>query len=386
MSATTASAFAAEPIPHLTARVLPQLANFRDPDGHAVSFFFSLQSIPDKSHHTEIVLIRDLVREQARRLDVHHAPALAKDLEIVLSEADDVRANPRSWRILYADHHAGLLQKYQLPAPKSMRLLHIGEHFLLAPMFRAMEYCTPFGVVIFERGRARAFVVRGFDIQEFSGSLPKEKIAPHVRDGRIAWIQHVDEHVEEHVRKYFKELAAKVRLFLTEKNLKHVVFGCHEFLWGEAEPAFADFEKSALLGRFVPAAFDASAAEIRNEAYPMFENHRRAVGQALLDEIQGNPAHGAMGAQPVMERLIEARVRILLLGRPIEGTLGECDNCGHVLARTDEACIFCGSTKVHAIAAEEALVRQAVLTDAEILTFDADEVPVCRGAAALLRY
>jgi hypothetical protein len=385
MSAATASAFAAEPIPYLTARVLPQIANFRDPEGHAVSFF-SLHAIPDKSHHTETVLIRDMVREQAHRLDLHHAPALAKDLEIVQSEADEVRANPRSWRILYADHHAGLLLKYQLPAPKSIRLLHIGEHFLLAPMFRAMEYCTPFGVVIFERGRARAFVVRGFEAEEFSGPLPKEKIAPHIRDGRIAWIQHVDQHLEEHVHKYFRELAAKVRLFLGKENLKHVVFGCHEFLWGEARPAFADFEKGVLMGRFVPTAFDASAAEIRNEAFPIFEKHRRAIGQALLDEINGNPARGATGVRPVMERLIEGRVRKLLLGRPIEGTLGECDNCGHALARTDEACLFCGSTRVHEIPAEEALVRQAVLTDAGILTFDADEVPICQGAAALLGY
>ena len=52
---------------------LPDLANFRDASGHAVSFFFSVQSIPDKSHHTEVTLVRDLVREELHRFDTRKA-------------------------------------------------------------------------------------------------------------------------------------------------------------------------------------------------------------------------------------------------------------------------------------------------------------------------
>jgi len=79
-------------IPPVSARVLarsdlPDLANFRDTSGHAVSFFFTLQSIPDKSHHTEVILVRDLVREELHEIDTRKAPGLAEDMEAVLMQA-----------------------------------------------------------------------------------------------------------------------------------------------------------------------------------------------------------------------------------------------------------------------------------------------------------
>jgi len=108
--------------------------------------------------------------------------------------------------------------------------------------------------------------------------------------------------------------------------------------------------------------------------------------RALLEKIREEPAHGAVGVNAVMERLIEGRVQKLMLGRPVEGTVNECDNCGHVQPRADGPCIFCGNTSLHNLEADEGLIRQAVLTDAEILTFDGDGVPGFTGAAGLLRY
>jgi hypothetical protein len=60
---------------------------------------------------------------------------LAEDLEAVLMQADEVRENPRNWRIAYACHRQGFLRKLELPAPKPIRQLHVGGRFLLAPMF-----------------------------------------------------------------------------------------------------------------------------------------------------------------------------------------------------------------------------------------------------------
>lgn len=372
--------------PFLMRSDLPELANSRDTNGHAVSFFFSLQSIPDKSHHTEVVLVRDLVREESQRFDAKKAPGLVEDLKAVLTLAEEVRLSPRNWRIAYGCHRQGLWRKFELPAPKPIRQLHVGERFLLAPMFRALEYCTPFGVVIFERGRARAFVVRGCQIQEFNGRMPKKSLALHIRDSRIAWMQHVDQHMEEHVRAYFKELAAKVRAFLAEEKLQEIVFGCREYLWGEAKQAFADFEKGVLIGRFSPVDYEMPAEDVREAAYPIFDENRRTSGAAAVQSIRDDPAHGAVGVDAVMERLIEGRVLKLMLGRPVEGFVSECNNCGRVQPRTDGPCMFCTNRSLHDLAADEGLIRQAVSTDAEILTFDENELPGFNGAAALHRY
>jgi len=386
MNPATPSATPPTSAPVLARSDLPDLANFRDPSGHAVSFFFSLQSIPDKSHHTEVVLVRDLVRERQHRVDIKKTPGLAEDLEAVLTQAEEVRDNPRYWTILYACHQHGFRRKFELPAPKPIRQLHVGERFLLAPMFWALNFCTPYGVLIFERGWARIFVVRGLQIQEFNGRLPKENITIHIRDSRSVSEKHRVHHLEEHVRAYCKELAEKVRVFLAEEKLYEMVFGCREDLWGEAKPEFADFEKGLLIGRFVPSNYEMPAAEVRETTYPIFEENRRESGAALFERIREQPVHGAVGVDAIMERLIEGRVQKLMLSKPVDGAVNECDNCGRVQPRRERSCIFCGNTSVHSLEAEEGLIRQAVLTDAEILTFDEDEVPGFTGAAALLRY
>src|SRR4030081_2869796 len=95
MDPATPSVISAASAPVVGRSDLPDLANFRDASGHAVSFFFSVQSIPDKSHHTEVTLVRDLVREEKHRGDIKQAPGLAEDLETVLMRAEEVRLSPR---------------------------------------------------------------------------------------------------------------------------------------------------------------------------------------------------------------------------------------------------------------------------------------------------
>ncbi len=51
-----------------------------------------------------------------------------------------------------------------------------------------------------------------------------------------------------------------------------------------------------------------------------------------------------------------------------------------------QSCIFCGKTKSFSILAEEGLIRQALLSDTEILLIEKGTLPGFAGAAALLRY
>ncbi len=76
----------------------------------------------------------------------------------------------------------------------------------------------------------------------------------------------------------------------------------------------------------------------------------------------------------------------LALARLPNQTISECQGCGGMRADAGHNCSLCGSAKSRYIAAEEGLIRQAFLTDAEILLVEADSVPGFNGAAALLRY
>ena len=123
MNTVTPFAIPLTSAPVLARRDLLNLAKFRDTSGHAVSFFFSLQSIPDKSHHTEVVLVRDLVREELHQIDIRKAPGPAEDMEAVLMQVEEVRESPRHWRISYACHGQGFWRKFELPAAKPIRQL-----------------------------------------------------------------------------------------------------------------------------------------------------------------------------------------------------------------------------------------------------------------------
>src|SRR3979490_487506 len=96
MDPATPLAIALPSAPPLARGDLLDLANFRDTSGHAASFFFSLQSIPDKSHHTEVTLVRAIWCGRSCTASTPEGlPGLAEDLEAVLALAEEVRENPR---------------------------------------------------------------------------------------------------------------------------------------------------------------------------------------------------------------------------------------------------------------------------------------------------
>ena len=69
-----------------------------------------------------------------------------------------------------------------------------------------------------------------------------------------------------------------------------------------------------------------------------------------------------------------------------EGVAGIYGVRGSLWCSRESGTIFCGNTSLHGMEVDEGLIRQAVLTHTEILTFDADEIPGFTGAAALRRF
>jgi peptide subunit release factor 1 (eRF1) len=106
----------------------------------------------------------------------------------------------------------------------------------------------------------------------------------------------------------------------------------------------------------------------------------------VLNEINEIPSRSALGVSDVLQSLIEGRVRKLVLGGLLNQTIAECKSCERMAATAGRHCVFCSSSDICSLAAEEGLLRQALLTDAEILFVGADTASGFNGAAALLRY
>jgi rubrerythrin len=204
-------------------------------------------------------------------------------------------------------------------------------------------------------------------------------------DPRVGWSKHVLKGRTEHEKEYFKNLSHRFLQLVSKEHAVGLVIGCHQDLWGEVEPQFAHLE-NAMMGRFHLAHFDAEPSQLLRMAMPVFEDGQRTRVSAVLREINETPARRALGVKDALEALSGGRVQKLILGDLPGQTISECKSCRRMMAVAGHNCPSCGNAEVFCMPAKEGLIRQALLTDAEILFAEADAAPGFNGAAARLRY
>jgi hypothetical protein len=370
----------------VTAADLADLAGFCDEQAHAISFYFSLATTPDNSHREEFIAVKRLIQQAHDNIGPSHVPtSLTKDLEQILSTADEISLDPAQLKVVFACRERQVWQEFEIPTHRAISLLDVGRRFRLAPLMAALQACTPFCVVILESGKARGFVIRGTDIREITGRLSVEDLSLHAEDSRVGWSRHIETNLAEHEQAYFKRLSRQVHEFMSEQQAAHLVIGCREDLWGEVGPQLAN-SQNEFIGHFHLANFAVEPAEVLLMALPLFEEARRQRCVNLLNEINESPSRAALGLVDVLRSLRAGRVQKLVLGGLPKQTISECQDCRRMWSEAGHNCVFCGSGRVRYIAAEEGLIRQALTADSEILLVEEDVIPGFGGAAALLRY
>jgi hypothetical protein len=183
-----------------------------------------------------------------------------------------------------------------------------------------------------------------------------------------------------------KQICSEIPEFMEEHQCARLVIGCREDLWSEVEPQLVQSDKTAVIGRFHPSSFDLSPDEALQVARPIFEQSLQRDYQELARKINDDSSHSAFGMNEVLEGLEEGRVQKLLLGEPSDEEFCECRQCSHLHAGARGSCVFCGSHKVHAVLAQTALIRKALLTDAEILLPSPGAPYANKETAAWLRF
>jgi hypothetical protein len=370
----------------VTRENLLTLANFCDKHATAVSFGFGHVTTPDESHHEEVIAIKGMVQQAIAHFAPEPVPlALTKDLEQILEVAEEIRLNPARLRLVFACRGQDFWREFDLPSTGPQSFLNVGRGFHLAPLMLALQSLAPYCVAIIESGKARAFVVRGTEIQEVSGRIKSKALSPQGDDPRVGWSKHVIKEKTEHERSYFKHLSQELLELVSEQRAIGLVLGCHQDLWGEVEPQFVHLDK-LLMGRFHLAHFDTQPSKVLRMAMPVFAKGQRTRVSTVLREIDEEPARRATGVKDVLEALLAGRVEKLVVGRLPGQTISECKACGRMMAVPGHDCVACGNAEGFYMTAEEGLIRRALLTDAEILFVEADSVPGFNGAAALLRY
>lgn len=370
----------------VTREDLLTLAALCDHHATAVSFGFGHITTPDNAHRAELTAIKGLIQEAIARYAPESAPVtLSKDMGQILAVTEEIRHNPFRLRLIFACRDQDFWREFDLPSTGRLSFLHVGRRFHLAPLMLAQQALVPYCVAIFESGKFRAFMVRGSEIEEVTGTLAVEEMRSSVDDPRVGWSKHVLKGRTEHEKEYFKSLSHQLLQLVSKKRAIGLIVGCHEDLWGEVEPQFAHLEKT-LMGRFHLVYFDTEPNQILQMAMAVFAEGQRTRVTAALREINETPSRRAIGVKDVLKALIAGRAEKLILGDLSGQTIFECKACGQMMATAGHNCTSCGNAEGFYMAAEEGLIRQALLTDAEILFVEVDAVPGFNGVSTLLRY
>jgi peptide subunit release factor 1 (eRF1) len=312
---------------------------------------------------------------------------LTQDLEAVLAATSEIREAPGRLTAIFACRDQQIWQAFNLPALNPVTRLEVGRHFNLAPLLAAAESFAPYAVVLIERGKARGFEARGTEIEEVKDFFTVKDLGAHEEYARTGWSHHADSNLLEKSRSWARELSQEMLRFLALCRTRRVIVGCREDLWGEFSQ-FLDLELlEAVIGKFHIPSFEVTPAEVLRLAMPLFEEYQSKRCADLVHEIKETPGRRAAGMEQVLARLQEGRVQKLLLGVTPGQKLAECTACGHLqMEVAGLTCRSCSNSGLCSTTAEEAMIRQALLTDAEILVVAEGVTAGFDGVAGLLRY
>ncbi|MEX2246182.1 MAG: Vms1/Ankzf1 family peptidyl-tRNA hydrolase [Dehalococcoidia bacterium] len=261
---------------------------------------------------------------------------------------------------------------------------------VLSPLIAAIDEHRRYGIVVFDKGRARILTV-------FLGEVEEEVMIEADGLGRTSvggwggylqarYARHREHHLHEHARRTAERLWAIAQ----ERPLHTLVLGGPE----EALVALRVVLPRALAGLVVgtlPIEMFAGTAEIVGRVADVEAAARQQEDRELVEELTVGArkgAHAVLGWDDTLQALAEGRVHVLVLAGMPGGAGVECPE-GHVLARGDElqVCPFCGEGLWHVDDVAEAAVRAALHTDARVHAISGGSQGLGRhGAGAILRY
>ena len=368
-------------------KVLATLANVRDEKAHAVSFYFDLSSFSDTSHHEEAVTIKHLVSKAKSEFDSDLDDDLWNNLERILKMEDEIRESPAQFRAVFACGNKHVWQEFDLPIRERISRLAVSRQFQLVPLLRALESSASHCVAIVEHDKARAFIVRGFEIDEMKDTLHSVNLPVEADDSRVGWSHHVEGKVNERNKAYLKKLAVELHQLMRDARCQYLVVGCREDLWAELQPELAEAGLAAMIaGHFLISSFDQTPHGVLQEAKPVLAEKRRQLYASVWESIEEKPTQSAVGVDQVLRSLELGRVHRLVLGNLSGAEVNECADCNQWWRNTSDICAACGSATISVIPAEELLLRKALLTGAEILTTDTATACLFGDVGAILRY
>jgi peptide subunit release factor 1 (eRF1) len=382
----------------ITREQMHELAQFEDPSGCALSFYFQPAAPRNKAHKEETILTKDLVREALRKLESKNKDKnkdkseLARaDLDRILRLSQDLRGNGARAKAVFACAAQGFWREYDLPAQLTGTQLSVNRHFHLKPLAQLLGAFPRLGILLVDRHRARFFDLRLGELTEREGFF--HPLSRRGRGDGFAGYDagHAERRVADETRQHFKLVAEFLKDALDKGMFEKWILGCQET---HSPPQFESqlhpYVAQKLLGRFSAEVTHMSREQIRAQAERIFADaQNRRCQESLretLDQAHGN-GRGVTGLRRVLRSLELGEVQTLLIGENYVSQAVECTGCGHLDAHLVHLCPVCGKETREVVDVAEAILPWVIRRDIELFYVKDDaDLDKVGNIAALLRF
>jgi len=368
-----------------------ELANFRSPEGCAVTFYYQPSTPLNKSHREEAILVKDLIRDALREAEKHGKNGSTRsDLEKINSMVDPLHGSSGKAKAIFACGQQGFWREFDIPAQLLKPKVAISQRFHLKPLAAVLDGEQRACVLLADRTKARVFELVNDQIIE-----KEDFINELTRRGKSAGYSgydagHAERKVMNETAQHFKLVADRIEQYFEHGGCNRLLIGCRDDVWSEIEPQLQSMARQRLGGRFRIDPKVATPEQVKYMAQEKLAECRANMKQALVREVIGE-AHrngrGAIGLRRVLRSLEQGEVLTLLLGSNFHAPGVKCYHCGHMDLHVSPTCTVCGKANTELEDIGDAIVGHAIRTGVELVYIpDDEEFDRIGRIAALLRF
>ncbi|MFA4928656.1 MAG: Vms1/Ankzf1 family peptidyl-tRNA hydrolase [Patulibacter sp.] len=377
----------------LTADRLRDLADLRPSRGKVLSLFVDLDPVrfadPAARSSSFGSLRHEAERavERAVDLDDDDRRALREDLERIgtLLDPAAVPADGAGSLAIFACRSADLFEVIRLPESIEQQV-HLGDEPFVAPL-AAVGVDERWAVLLVDKRVARIFAGAPTSAAEVH-TIDDETSGRHRKGGwsQAQYQRSVDEEVSDHLRHVAEDLFRMHE----RQPFDHLLLAGPVEATSEMEHRLHTDLQHVLRGRFEIEVQSSTEEQVRTAALEFVAQQREQVENDLLEELAGGRGTGraVAGLAPVVEALVQARVRTLLLTPRLDQLRSArcCPSCDWIGADGATVCPVDG-TELRTVEAAELVTTRALSQDAEVVVFrEPEPLAAHEGIAAILRF
>jgi peptide subunit release factor 1 (eRF1) len=368
-----------------------ELAEFRDENSCAVSFYYQPSTPRNKAHKEDIILIKDLARDALHRLEAKGKKDCAReDIERIVRFSGELRSNGTHGKAVFACAAQNVWREFEVPPALGSTQLVVDRHFRLKPLARLLGASPLLAIVLIDKHRARIFDLRLGELTE-----SEDLFHPLTRRGRSDGFGgyaggHAQRRVEDEVRQHFKNVAGMLKELQEKGIFERWILACQDAHRPMFDAQMHPYVSQTLIGHFNADLAHVSPDEIRTQAQRILERwqdeRRREVMNQALSQARSN-GRGVTGLRRVLRSLELGEVQTLLIGDSLQAHAVECTNCGHIDSHLVSFCPVCGRATQEIVDVGEAILPWVVRRDVETFYVKDDpEFDKVGNIAALLRF